>query len=181
MAAKAIGQIQGVLEAYDFSPYPVIADIAGGRGHLIISILDAYDNAKGILFDLPPVISEVQQLSSDRLTLQTGDFFKDQLPQADLYILMEIIHDWPDERAVDILKAVRSAGGKGAKVLLIEQLIKPDRGPQWAKMLDIVMLTMLGGKQRTIEQYSTLFERAGITFKREIATRAGVAIIEGVI
>lgn len=87
----------------------IIGDIAGGRGHLLRAILEAAPESKGVLFDLPHVMKEASVLASPRLTLQAGDFFKDALPRCDAYILMEIIHDWPDEEAATILQAVRRA------------------------------------------------------------------------
>ncbi len=96
MTAKGQVEIPIVLGAYDFSRFGTIADIGGGRGHLLQAILKATPTAKGVLFDLPQVINNVQSSASDRLRLQGGDFFKDALPICDAYVLMEVIHDWSD-------------------------------------------------------------------------------------
>jgi hypothetical protein len=96
MSAKAHSQIAGVLAAYDFSGFSTIGDIGGGTGHLLKAILDAVPAATGVLFELPHVIAEVEAIASARLTLQAGDFFKDDLPSCDAYLLMEIIHSWND-------------------------------------------------------------------------------------
>ncbi len=149
MQAKAQGAIAGILATYDFSGFRTIADIGGGHGHLLRAILDTVPTATGVLFELPHVIAEVAQLASERLTLHAGDFFRDALPTCDAYLLMEIIHDWGDEESVAILRAVRqAAAAPGAKVLVIEAIIPDDPGPAWAKMLDIHMLMLLGGRQR---------------------------------
>jgi hypothetical protein len=178
MLAKAQGQIPAIVGAGDFSRFKVIGDIAGGRGHLLSAILEAVPNSKGILFDLPHVVKEASDIASARLTLQPGDFFKDPLPQCDAYILMEILHDWPDKEAVAILQAIRRAAIAGAALLLIEAIVPADPRPDWSKMLDIHMLTLLGGKQRTLREYQTLLDQSGFVFQREIDTGAGISVIE---
>jgi O-methyltransferase domain len=178
MLAKAQGQIPAIVSSGNFSRFNIIGDVAGGRGHLLAAILEAAPQAKGILFDLPHVVKEASALASSRLTLQGGDFFKDPLPRCDAYILMEIIHDWPDQEAVAILQAVRQAALPGAALFLIETIMPPGAEPDWSKMLDIHMLTLLGGKQRTLQEYQAIFEQANFTFQREIDTGAGISIIE---
>lgn len=178
MQAKAQGAITGILATYGFSGFQTIADIGGGHGHLLRAILDAVPTATGVLFELPHVIAEVADAACERLTLQVGDFFRDALPQCDAYVLMEIIHDWGDAESIAILRAVRQAAVPGARVLIIEAIIHDDPGPSWAKMLDIHMLTLLGGRQRTQQEYAALLTRSGFRFLREIDTGAGIAILE---
>ena len=178
MLAKAQGQIPAIVGAGDFSRFKVIGDIAGGRGHLLSAILEAAPDSNGILFDLPHMVKEATHLASARLTLQAADFFKDPLPKCDAYILMEIIHDWPEKEAVAILQAIRQVAIPGAALFLIETIVPADPGPHWSKMLDIHMLTLLGGKQRTLREYQTLLEQSGFMFQREIDTGAGISIIE---
>jgi len=180
MLAKAQGQIPAIVAAGNFSRFNVIGDIGGGRGHLLSAILDAAPESKGILFDLPHVVKEVSDLASARLQLQAGDFFKDPLPRCDAYILMEIIHDWPKNEAIAILQGIRRAAAPGASVFLMEAIVPAGPKPDWSKMLDIHMLTLLGGKQRTLREYKTLLEEADFTFEREIDTGAGISIIEAV-
>ncbi len=180
MAAKAHGQVAGVIGAYDFSSFERVGDIGGGRGHLLQAILACAPAAKGVLFDLPHVIAEAAELASERLSLQAGDFFHDALPNCDAYVLMEIIHDWGDEEAVAILKAIRRAAPSHARLLVIEQMVPDDPGPHWSKMVDIHMLTLIGGRQRTQQEYAALFERAGFCFEREIDTGADISILEAV-
>jgi O-methyltransferase domain len=178
MLAKAQGQIPAIVQCDNFSRFKVIADIAGGRGHLLSAILETAPATEGILFDLPHVVNQAADLASSRLTLQGGDFFKDILPKCDAYILMEIIHDWPDREAVTILRAVRQAAPPGATLFLIETIVPEGPQPDWSKMLDIHMLTFLGGKQRTLKEYETLLRQADFEFKKEIDTGTGISIIE---
>jgi hypothetical protein len=181
MAAKAHRQVAGVLAAYDFSVFDTVGDIGGGRGHLLRAILDALPTVRGVLFDLPRVIDEARPLAStERLRLQPGDFFKDALPACDGYVVMEVIHAFGDADAVTILQALRQAAPPRATLLVIEQMIPDDPGPHWAKTLDIHMLALLGGRQRSRQEYAALLDRAGFAFKREINTRAGVALLESV-
>lgn len=177
MTAKAQGHIAGILAAYEFGKFKTIADIGGGAGHLLKAVLDAAPQAQGVLFDLPHVIEKAAPLASPRLTLTGGDFFKDALPAADGYLIMEVIHDWPDSESVAILSAVRRAALKGAKLLMIEQIIPDTPGPDWSKALDVLMLTLLGGKQRTIDEYRALLSKAGFRLQGEIKT-PGISILE---
>jgi hypothetical protein len=178
MLAKAKGQIPAIVKCANFSRFKIIADIAGGRGHLLGAILDAAPSTKGILFDLPHVVNEASDLASSRLTLQGGDFFKDTLPKCDAYILMEIIHDWPDKEAVAILQAVQQAAPPRATLFLIETIVPQGPEPDWSKMLDIHMLTLLGGKQRTLTEYEVLLRQADFEFTKELDTGTGISIIE---
>jgi hypothetical protein len=180
MAAKARGQVGGVLTAYDFSGFDRIGDIGGGRGHLLRAVLASTPTANGVLFDLPHVIAEAADLASERLKLQAGDFFHDALPLCDAYLVMEVIHDWGDEEAVAILKAIRRVAPPHAKLLLIEQIVPDDPGPHWAKMVDLHMLMLFGGRQRTQQEYEVLFEQASFSFQRAIDTGADTTILEAI-
>ncbi len=178
MAGKAQGQIGAILAAYDFSPFRRIADIGGGRGHLLGRILETVPQAEGVLFDLPHVIAESTGTNAERLTFQAGDFFKDALPSSDAYLLMDVIHDWSDEDSVAILKAVRRAAGPTSRVLLLETIIPDTSGPDWSKTLDVHMLTLLGGRQRTCHQFAALLAAADLKLIREIPTRSDISILE---
>ncbi|HTE63587.1 MAG TPA: methyltransferase, partial [Solirubrobacteraceae bacterium] len=160
MTAKAAVDIAAVLDAYDFSRFATIADIGGGRGHLLRAILDAAPAARGVLFDRPQVIGALE-FAHDRLTPQAGDFFVDPLPAADAYVLMEVIHDWPDAEALAILGAVRAAAGAGATLLVIETVL-PERGADpGGQSLDVMMLAMTGGRERTARHLGELFASSG--------------------
>src|SRR4029077_17098630 len=110
----------------------------------------------------------VSSAASGRLRLQSGDFFKDDLPGCDAYLMMDIIHDWTDEDWTKILQNLRRAARPGAKLLLIEAIIPDDPGPGMAKTLDIHMLTLAGGRQRTQHEFAALLAEAGFRFEREI-------------
>ena len=177
MTAKAQGHIAAIVQSYDFCRFKVIADIGGGRGHLIQAVIAAAPAASGVLFDQPHVIDEGTAVKSDRLKVVGGDFFTDPLPEADAYILMEVIHDWDDDASRKILRGIRRAAPEGATLLLIEALLRNQSSPNWPTTLDIVMLT-IGGRQRTLEEYSALLRDSGFALTREIDTHAGIAVVE---
>lgn len=178
MQAKAYGQCAGIVAAYDFSGFRTIADIGGGHGHLLRAIVGSSPQTNGVLFDLPQVIGEVAKGMPPQITLQAGDFFCDELPTCDAYVAMDIIHDWDDEKASEILAAIRRAATPPAKLLLMETMISDGKGNEWGKMLDIHMLVLLGGRQRTREEYEQLLTGVGFVFRREIDTHAGISILE---
>lgn len=179
MAAKARGQVAAVLAAYDFSKFATVGDIGGGLGHLLRGILASVPNIQGVLFDRPPVIQEATPLfAPDRVRLQPGDLFQDAVPACDVYVVMEVIHAFGDADALHILRAIRKAAAPKATLLVIEQMIPDDNSPHWARTLDIHMLALLGGQQRSRQQYVALLEQAGFAFQGEIHTRAGVSILE---
>ena len=178
MTAKAQTQVPAVVAGYEFSPFATIADIGGGRGHLLRAVLQANPSARGVLFDLPNVIQDAAGVAADRLSLQAGDFFKDALPKADCYLIMEVIHDWGDKESQSIFEAIRRAAQPGAKLLVIEQMVPDDNLPHWSKMLDIHMLALLGGKQRTREEYTALLRPAGFKVVQVHPTRSDVSILE---
>ena len=177
MTGKAAADTAAVLGAYDFGRFDTIADIGGGRGHLLRAVLDAVPSAEGILFDLPEVIDSLQ-IDDTRLTTHAGDFFADGLPAADAYVLMEVIHDWADDECVAILRAIADAAPPGAAVLVIESVIDEAEADARAQTLDIVMLTVTGGRERTAGQLAVLFERAGLRTGAVIATEGAMRIAE---
>ncbi len=181
MVGKSGAIIPAVLDAYDFGGLATIADIGGGHGHLLRAILQRSQAASGVLFDLPHVIADAAGAATDRLRLVAGDFFTDPLPAADAYVLMEVIHDWADEKAVQILAAVRRAAPSHARVLLIESLVTDSPGPHFSKTLDVLMLAITGGRERTAPEYGTLLSTAGFRVERVIPTRSQHSLVEAVV
>ena len=180
MAVKSQGQVTGVLSSYDFSRFGTIADIGGGHGHLLQAVLAAAPKAKGILFDQPSVVEGAAGIASDRLKLQAGDFFKGAIPSCDAYLVMQVIHDWSDEDSTKILSGIRRAAPSHAKLLLIEALIPDPPRPDWAITLDITMLALLHGRERTQNEYKKLLAAAGFRLDRVIDVGQSTAILEAV-
>jgi hypothetical protein len=180
MTSKARLQIASITAGYDFTGRQSIADIGGGLGHLLHAVLDTAPRAEGVLFDLPSVIEHAAAAAADRLRLQAGDFFNDPLPAADTYLIMDVIHDWDDERATALLSAVRKAALPQARVLVIETIIADAPGPDWSKIMDVMMLWVVGGRQRTRGEHEQLLNKAGLRLERVIPTTADATILEAI-
>jgi hypothetical protein len=181
MAAKSSAQIADLLAHHDFSQYRRIVDVGGSRGHLLRAILAAHPQVHGVLFDLPPVIETARHAGSDeRLDFVPGDFFTTPLPGGDAIVLMEILHDWDDAACGRILQAVRRAATPLTRLLVIEIDMTPGPGPDWPKLLDIVMLAVFGARQRTNAEYEALLAANGFRLERQTGTPAGMVILEAV-
>lgn len=178
MTAKSHGDIAAILPAYDFSQFATIADIAGGRGHLVRAILKSSPKTQGILFDQPHVVAQVTPENGEKLTVVGGNFFTDSMPKADAYLLMNIIHDWPDAESVKILSAIRRDMPAHARVLLLETVVPQTPGPHLSKELDIVMMAIPGGMERTREEYASLASKCGLQLRQVIETMSPCSIVE---
>lgn len=178
MIGKSFGQVAGVVESYDFSRFRKIADIGGGRGHLLQAILQKWPRTAGVLFEQPHVIDEVREIASDRLEIVAGDFLAGDLPSVDAYVLMEVIHDWTDDESLTILRNVQSAAPDRSTLLIVEQLMPEKPGPDWVKMLDVHMMALFAARQRTAAEYHSLVEQCGFTLRAMIDTPAGITILE---
>jgi hypothetical protein len=178
MTGKTRADTANIMASYDFSRFRVVADIGGGRGHLLQAVLEASPEAQGVLFDLPHVVAGSESLASTRLTFQSGDFFKDPVPPADAYLVSTVIHDWPDEQAIAILRNVRGAILGGGKLLLFEHVVPEGPHAHRARELDIAMLAVLGGRERTKDEYERLLTGAGFRLTRVVQTPGPVSILE---
>ena len=179
MTSKAHDDIGAVLAVHDFSRYRTVVDVAGGRGHLVAAVLATYPTGTGVLFELPAVAAEA--LAADRLTVVAGDLFTDPLPAGDAYILMNVLHDWDNDRAVDVLTSVAKAGNPGATVLVVETVLPEGAGPHYAKTLDVVMLAITGGRERTAAEYRALLEASGLDLAAVVPTATPFSLIEATI
>ncbi|HEX7288574.1 MAG TPA: methyltransferase [Candidatus Angelobacter sp.] len=176
-----------VLEAYDFSGVETLLDVAGGRGALIRGILKKYPQMKGMAVDLEHVIEAAKQYPEnkalgDRCRFQPADFFAAVPNDADAIIMKSIIHDWDDEPAVKILKNCRKAlaGKTNAKVLLVEAVLTPGNDPHLGKLLDLEMMAMPGGRERTEQEFRKLLAAAGWSLTRVVPTKSPLCVVEGV-
>jgi hypothetical protein len=130
------------------------------------------------LFDQPHVVAEVKPAKEEKLTVIGGNFFTDPMPKADAYLLMNIIHDWPDEESIKILSGIRKHMPAPAKVLLIETVVPTTPGPHLSKELDIAMMVLPGGKERTQDEYEALAARSGLRLQKTVATQSPYSILE---
>ncbi len=171
-----------MLDAYDFSGVGVLADIGGGNGSVLTAVLKKYPQMKGILFDLPGVTERAKAVVktaglADRCQVVSGSFFESVPKGADAYMMRHIIHDWDDEKSIRILKNIHKAMGQDGRLLVVESVIGSE--PSFGKLLDLAMLVIPGGAERTAEEYKKLYELAGFRLTRIVPTKAEVCVIEG--
>ena len=178
MTSKSHRDIAAILPAYGFSQFATIADIAGGRGHLLRAILKSSPKTQGILFDQPHVVAGVVPEAGEKLTVVGGNFFTDSMPKADAYLLMNIIHDWPDTESIKILSAIRHAMSKRARVLIIETVVPGAPGPHLSKELDIAMMALPGGMERTQEEYASLAAKCDLRLEHMVETLSPYSVLE---
>jgi hypothetical protein len=162
------------LHVHDFSDAMLVVDVAGGEGATITGVLKAHPHLRGILFDLPDVVPSGRKALvaaglESRCDAVGGSFF-DRVPSGgDVYILSNILHDWNDEDALRILKVCRAAMQPGNQLLVAEAIVAEDDEPSLAKTLDIAMLAVLGGAQRTMPEFQALFDETGFGEARLVA------------
>jgi hypothetical protein len=185
MTAFSAAVIPAALEAYDFSGIEVLVDVAGGHGAVLTSILQKYPNMRGILMDVDHVIAgarpKIEAMGlRGRCEAVVGDFFKAVPEGGDAYIMKHIIHDWDDERASVILKNIHKAlkGNPAGKVILLEAVIQPGNAPDLGKLIDIEMLLMPGGRERTADEFAALLEKSGYEMTRIVPTQSPLCVIE---
>jgi hypothetical protein len=173
-----------VVDAYDFTRFGTIVDVAGGHGRLLAAILASAPDAQGVLYDLPEVIAGAPALLreshvAERVRLAEGSFFDGVPAGGDAYVLKHIIHDWDDDASVRILRNVRSAAAAGAALLLVETVIPEDDSGSIAKWTDMEMLIINNGRERTAGEYRRLFDEAGFQMIGVVDTASRFSIIEG--
>ena len=174
-----------VAQAYDFGRFRQLVDVAGGRGLLLGTILQQYPDLRGVLFDLPPVIAGAHQTLASfglngRCQTVDGNFFEAVPEGADAYMLKHIIHDWNDERSAAILRNIRKAMDGSGRLLIVEVVIAPGNEPSFGKLLDLEMMVIPGGRERTSDEYRDLFAAAGFELAGIHPTAAPASVIEGI-
>ncbi len=178
MAGKSSTQIGPIVAAYDFSGFRTIGDIGGGLGHLLQAVLERAPQARGVLFDLPQAIERARSHSNPRIDYVGGDFFSNPIPACDAYLLMAVLHDWSDEESVAILQNIRSNAPRTAKVLILEGVVQPDARDNFLLDLDIEMLVMTTGRERTLEEWSRVISGASMRLARVIPASVSTSIVE---
>jgi hypothetical protein len=172
-----------VADAYDFSAFGSIVDVGGATGNMLAHILARHPQPKGILFDRPHVVTEAPALLrargvESRVAIEHGNFFEHVPTGADAYILSHIIHDWNEDQCLTILGNCRKAMKPGAKLLIIEFVLPEGNTPHLGKLVDMVMLAIPGGEERTAGEYETLLASAGLNMTRVLPTASDVSIVE---
>jgi len=176
MTGSTAAAINNVIPAYDFSAFKTIVDIGGGNGALLMALLNAVPGTKGIVFDEEYVVNETQkkidaQNLSERCSIMAGSFFDFVVEGSDAYLMKHVLHDWNDEKSIQVLVNCHQAMKAGSKLLVIEGIIPTGNTPHPGKFMDINMMAMTGGKERTEKEFAALFAKAGLKLSRIIHTK----------
>lgn len=184
MTSISAGDSPAVVDAYSFEGIHSIVDVGGGHGLLLATIMARNPQMKGTLYDEPHVIEGAKngplKPVMERCTLALGDMFSSVPAGADAYIMKHIIHDWPDELCVKILKSCRKGVNPGGKLLVVDDVIQPGNDFYAGKLLDLQMLIFPGGKERTEKQFRELFAAGGWKLSRVVPTVTPICIVEGI-
>ncbi len=174
------------VEAYDFGRFGKIVDVAGGHGEILMTILKAFPNTKGVLAEVDHVVEGAKSRIAaaglaDRCEAVACDFFKSVPAGGDAYVMKHIIHDWDDERAARILNNIREAmGEKGGTVILLESVVPTGPEPDLGKFIDMEMLALPGGKERTKEEFAALFDHCGFKLTKVVPMKSPLSVVEAV-
>jgi hypothetical protein len=177
-------ETRAMIDAYDYSGINTLVDIGGGNASTLVEVLKSHPAMNGIVYDLPGVIERTKKYLAgaglaSRCQALAGSFFESVPTGGDAYQMRHIIHDWTDEQCQTILGHVRQVIPKSGRLLVIETVIKPRNEPQPAKWLDLNMLVIPGGRERTEPEYAELYATAGFRLERVVPTAAEVSVIEG--
>lgn len=175
-----------VADAYAFGEAKLVVDVGGGAGGQLMAVLQRNPKLKGVLADLPSVVERARAALeagglAGRIRCEGIDMFASVPAGGDVYMMGNIIHDWGDEDAAKILRNCSEALNEGGRVALVEQVVPPRNTPDLALAIDLEMLVMTeGGRQRTLEEFSSLFRRAGLELRRVVETESPWRVIEAV-
>jgi hypothetical protein len=178
-AWNALGDVDAAItDAYDFSRFRTIVDVGGGHGGLLRRVLASAPGSRGVLFDRPSVVAAAPSI--DRAERIAGDFFESVPAGGDLYLLKFVLHDWPDDRAAEILANCARALEDDGRLLIVELLAPGDTSPSYAKIDDLNMFVLTGGRARTERDFRTLLGGAGMNIAHAVTTTVGVSVLEAV-
>lgn len=187
MASISGTENAAVAKAYPFGELELLVDVGGAHGHLLATILGRHRKLRGVLYDQPQVVAAAKKsgfLTAPAVRMRSeisGGSFFDAVPAgADGYVMKYILHDWDDDKSVKILANCRDAMAPQGRVLVVEHVIPPGNAASWGKLLDINMMVLTGGQERTREQFRDLLARAGLRLKRIVPTACPLSIVEAV-
>ena len=180
MEEISVADARAIVDVFDFGKKNVV-DVAGGQGALLIAILERYPDAHGVLFNLPHVIDEIELGLASKLELMRGSFFETIPSGGDLYLLKNILHDWEDSSALQILTQCRRAMNGEARLLIIEHLVHGPNQPCNGKIGDIGMLVRNGGSNRTEAEFEDLLSASGFVLLRVMPTEDGPDLLEAMV
>ncbi len=185
MVDFSAGVNAALLKAYDFGGIDHLIDVGGGHGGVISTVLQQYPKLEGTLFDQPYVVDGAKRTLdlagvTNRCDCVGGNFFESVPAGADGYLMKFIIHDWDDEKSLTVLKNIRGAIKPNGKLINVDVVIPEGNGADWGKLMDVNMLVMTGGMERTEKQFKELLAKAGFKLTRVVPTKSPLSIVEAV-
>lgn len=180
MASLTLAVAVAVAEAYDFKDVTSVVDVGGGKGALLARVLERYPHLTGTVFDLAHAVGTEPPIPelAPRWSAVSGSFFE-EVPAADAYLVKSILHDWPDDRCVDILRTLRRGLNDDGVVLVVEMVRGRAGYERAAAFSDLNMLVMPGGRERSEAEFGALFAAAGLQLTRVVETESLMAVVEG--
>lgn len=182
MKEKSRAVIKSALLTYNFGQFTSICDVGGGYGQFMQALLQTYPKLSGTLFDLPEVVNKVKQhnpqLENNRCQLCPGDFFVSIPEGKDAYLLKSVIHDWDDAGAEKILKNCYQAMGADSRLLIIEVVLQPGSQSVYANCMDVLMLAITGGKERSLASFNQMLGNCGFVIEHVYPTGTEFSILE---
>ena len=176
---------KAVSYVYDVSTFKTVVDVGGGHGALLAGLLQSSPTTRGILFDQPHVVAGAEPVLTaagveDRCTRIGGDFFEAVPSGGDAYVLAQILHDWDDDHSITILEQCRKVIPVDGRLLVVEIVLPPGEEPSFGKWIDLQMLVLAGGRERTAREYEELLLAAGFALGRVIPTPIGPSVVEAI-
>jgi hypothetical protein len=177
---------QSVVESLEIGEAKTLVDIGGGQGHLLSSLLTANPDLHGILFDLPTVIAKASPELREggalaaRTTFVPGDCLDAVPVDADIYLIKQVLK-WDFDSSVKVLNNIRQAARPGARIVVVQNLIDDTPEPRYAAAMDMLLLLNVGGREHTLAEFKTIFERAGLTFAGVTRTKTSLRLIEATV
>lgn len=182
MKEKSTAVIKSALSSYNFGRFESIYDIGGGYGQFMSAILAQNLNANGMVFDVPEVIDSIPkrnpQIVSSRCQLCAGDFFTSVPKGGNAYLLKSVLHDWDDTKAEQILKNCYQAMDSSSRLLIVEVVLLPKDQSVYANCMDVLMLAITGGKERTLASFEQMLDNSGFNLERVYSTSTEFSILE---
>jgi len=181
MKEKSMAVIHSALSSYDFGAAGQLFDIGGGYGQFMEALIQKYPSLQGTLLELPEVVQTIRKSRPDlekRCTLIPGDFFESIPKRGKLYLLKSVLHDWDDEKCLKILRNCHGAMEGGSKLLILEVVLTPTGHSSYASCMDLLMMAVTGGKERSLEAFQQMLESSGFVLEHIYPTSTEFSILE---